>query len=81
VCPAEVSCTTAEGLLNLLIAHSVKVVRHRDLPGHETEAPYLSTDWSAKGSDFYDWFASLGNDERLPFDASSMSFESWVFAS
>jgi hypothetical protein len=65
VYPAEVSCTTAEDSLDLLFAHSVKIVRHRDLPRHETEPPYLSTGGSAQGGDLYDWFAGLGNNERL----------------
>src|SRR6266481_4068500 len=63
--PAAVSCTTAEDALDLLLAHAVKVVRHRDLPRHETEPPYLSTSGSAKGSDFHDGLTGLGNDERL----------------
>ena len=63
--PAEVSFTTAEDSLDLLFAHSVKVVRHRDLARHETEPPYLGTGWSAKGRDFYDWFTGLSNNERL----------------
>jgi hypothetical protein len=67
VYPAAVSCTTAENSLDLLLAHSVKVVRHGDLPRHETEPPYLSTGWSAKGGDLNDWFARLGNNERLTF--------------
>jgi hypothetical protein len=40
VCPAAVSCTTAEDSLDLLLAHSVEVVRHRELPRHETKQPY-----------------------------------------
>src|SRR5712671_4996797 len=45
--------------------HAVKVVRHRDLPRHETEPPYLITSGSAKGSDFHDGLTGLGNNERL----------------
>lgn len=63
--PAEVSCTAAEDSLDLPLAHSVKVVRHRDLSHHEPEPPYLSTSWGAKGSNLYDWLTSLGNNERL----------------
>jgi hypothetical protein len=65
-CPAAVSCTTtAEDSLDLLLAHAVKVVRHRDLPRHETEAPNLSASGRAEGSDFHDGFTGLGNNERL----------------
>jgi len=46
VYPAKASCATAEHLFNLLLAHSVKVVRHRDLPRHETEPPHLGAGWS-----------------------------------
>src|ERR1017187_3889730 len=40
VYPEEVSSTSAEASLDLLLAHSVKVVRHRDRPRHEPEPPY-----------------------------------------
>lgn len=44
--PAEVSCINAEDSLHILLAHSVKVVRHTNLSRHETEPPDLSTGWS-----------------------------------
>ena len=77
--PAEVSCTTAEHLLDLLLTHSVKVVRHRDLSGHETEPPDLSAGWSAKGGDLYYRFASLGNDERFALGCLFYKFRELSF--
>ena len=77
--PAAVSRTTAKDSLDLPLAHLVKVVRHRDLPRHETEPPHLGAGWSAKGRDLYDWLAGFGNNERLPLCSLFYEFRELSF--
>src|SRR2546423_575504 len=64
---AEVSCATTEDSLDLLSAHSIKVVGHRNLPHHETDTAHLSTHWSVKRRDFYNGLTCLRDHERLSF--------------
>ena len=53
MCPATASCTTAEDSVDFFLAHSFEVVRHRDLPHHETEPSYLTAGRSVRGNHLY----------------------------
>lgn len=65
---------SAEDSLDLSLAHPVEVIRYSNQPCHETEPPCSSTGWSTKRCHLYEWFTSLGNNERFPIYGLAYEF-------
>src|SRR5207248_1364829 len=60
-----------EHFLDLVLAHGVEIVWHRNLPAQEAEPFNLALGWRVERHDLDQRLAGLGDDERLALGGAS----------
>lgn len=78
---AAPSSTYTEAALDLILAHAIEGVGHRNFSRHEAETLRPDPVVAVERQDLHERLSSLRNDEPSPLAARSINRDRWVLAS